>query len=112
MTTFELKTAKDGKFYFNLTEPPPVGLLLSSDKFATKEETLHAIDRVKRNAPLEERYERKTSSAGRHFFVLKGDDHQILGTSNRFDTEDARDSALTAVMSNAAAAAVSDPSST
>lgn len=112
MSEFELKTAKDGKFYFNLTGAPPEGNLLSSDKFVTREEAMHAIERVKRNAAVDERYEKKTSNANRLFFALLGDDQQVIGTSGRFDSEDKRDVAMQAVKLNAPGAKVNDLSGT
>ncbi|MDP1662485.1 MAG: YegP family protein [Phycisphaerales bacterium] len=108
MSAFELKAAKDGQFYFNLVGAPPLALLLSSDKFATKEAAHHAIERVKTNAAIDERYEKKASNINRLFFVLTGDDQQVLATSGRFDSEADRDAAMHEIKSNAPGAAIKD----
>ncbi|HMN41090.1 MAG TPA: DUF1508 domain-containing protein [Phycisphaerales bacterium] len=110
MSTFELKVAKDGGFYFNLTGSVPRSVLLSGEKHPTREAALHAIDRVKRNAVVDERYEKRVSGANRHFFVLNGDDGQALGTSARFETEAERDSAVGELKRAAPEAKVDDRS--
>jgi uncharacterized protein len=110
MTNFELKSSKDGKFYFNLAGSGPVSVLLTSEKHGSRELALHAIERVRKNASVEGRFERKTSSAGKYFFVLTGDDGQVLGTSSRFDTEAACDEALATVRTDAGEAALRDES--
>lgn len=108
MSKFELKVAKDGKFFFILTGNPPHANLLSSDRFGSKELALHNIDRVKRNAVVDDSYEKKTSNINRLFFVLLGDDRQIIGTSARFDSEADRDSAMAELRRSAPEAPIDD----
>lgn len=50
---FELKTAKDGQFYFNLTAKNGQ-VIASSEMYKSKEAALNGINSVKENAPLAE----------------------------------------------------------
>lgn len=50
---FELKTAKDGQFYFNLTAKNGQ-VIATSEMYTTKDAALNGIDSVKQNAPLAE----------------------------------------------------------
>ena len=47
---FELKTAKDGQFYFNLTAKNGQ-VIASSEMYKSKEAALNGINYVKENAP-------------------------------------------------------------
>lgn len=48
---FELKTAKDGQFYFNLTAKNGQ-VIASSEMYTTKDAALNGIKSVKENAPM------------------------------------------------------------
>lgn len=50
---FELKTAKDGQFYFNLTAKNGQ-VIATSEMYKSKEAALNGINAVKENAPLAE----------------------------------------------------------
>jgi len=63
---------------------------------------------VKENAALEARFERRTSSSNEAYFVLKGGNHEVLGTSELYSSASARNAAVVTVQAAAATAAVDD----
>ena len=66
------------------------------------------IESVRKNAPDDARYERKTAAGGQFMFNLKAANHQIIGTSETYKTEASREGGIASVKSNAPGAAVDD----
>ena len=77
---FELKTTAAGKFLFNL-KAGNGEVILTSQQYEAKSSAENGIDSVRRNAPTDERFERKTSKAGEPFFVLTATNGQTIGQS-------------------------------
>ena len=104
--TFELK-ASAGQFMFNLKagngEP-----ILTSERYTTKASAEGGIASVKVNAPDNARYDRKTSTSGQPYFVLKGKDGEPLGTSEMYASVGARDAGIDAVKRDAPTAPTKD----
>ena len=67
---FVLKQAAGGKFMFNL-KAGNGEIILTSETYDSKSGAQNGIESVKKNAVEEARYERKSSSQGQPFFVLK-----------------------------------------
>jgi uncharacterized protein YegP (UPF0339 family) len=104
---FVLSKSKNGKFMFNLKaangEP-----ILSSEMYESKSGAQNGIESVKTNAPMDERYEKKASKKGEPYFVLKAGNHQVIGTSEMYSSDSARDSGIASVKKNAPGAGVDD----
>jgi uncharacterized protein YegP (UPF0339 family) len=104
---FVLKKSSNGQFYFHLQasngEP-----LLKSELYASKASAENGIASVKKNAPLDERYERKNAGNGKPMFNLKAGNHEIIGTSEVYSSDAARDNGIASVKANAPAAATDD----
>jgi uncharacterized protein YegP (UPF0339 family) len=105
--TFEIYTDKGGEFRFRLKSGGGDNLL-ASEGYKAKASCTNGVESVKKNATDEGRYERKETSSGKHMFNLKSSNGQVVGTSSSYDSEDARDSAIAAVMSEAPDATVDD----
>ena len=105
MAKFEIKTAKDGQNYFNLLGAEGK-VILSSEMYTTMKSCENGVASVKKNAPMDERYEMKQSESGKFLFNLKAGNHQIIGTSMTFATEEAAKAALETVKAEAADAEV------
>ena len=105
MAKFEIKTAKDGQNYFNLLGAEGK-VILSSEMYTTMKSCENGVASVKKNAPMDERYEMKQSESGKFHFNLKAGNHQIIGTSMTFATEEAAKAALETVKAEAADAEV------
>lgn len=107
MGTFELKKASDGQFYFRL-KAGNGETILSSEMYKAKDSATNGIESVKKNAPIDARYEKKVSKDNKPFFVLKAGNHEIIGTSETYSSDAARDNGIASVKSNAATAGVND----
>jgi uncharacterized protein YegP (UPF0339 family) len=104
---FELKTAANGKFHFNL-KAGNGQIILSSEMYESKSAAENGIESVKKNAGDDGRYDRKTSSSGKPFFSLKASNGQIIGSSEMYESESARDNGIDSVKSNAPGAATAE----
>ena len=81
------------------------GVALCHIATATREK---GIASVKENAPKDERYERKTAKSGSPMFNLKAANGQVIGTSETYSSESARDNGIASVKTNAPAATTED----
>jgi uncharacterized protein YegP (UPF0339 family) len=104
---FVLKKAKNGEFFFRL-QAGNGELILKSEMYGTRASAENGIVSVKTNAPLDERYERKTATNGQAMFNLKAANHQVIGTSETYSSTAARDKGIESVKANAPAAATDD----
>ena len=101
---FELKTAKDGQFYFNL-KATNGQTILSSEMYKAKASALNGIESVKTNSTLDGRYDKLTSKNGKFYFVLKASNGQVVGNSEMYEAESSRDAGIESVKKNAAESA-------
>jgi uncharacterized protein YegP (UPF0339 family) len=107
MATFLLSKAKDGQFFFNL-KAGNGQTILTSEMYKSKDSALAGIGSVQTNAPDEARYERKTSSNGKHYFVLKAANHQVIGASEMYESESSCVAGIKSVMQHAPNATTDD----
>jgi uncharacterized protein len=104
---FELKKSKNDKFYFSLLAGNGQ-VILQSEMYESKASAQNGIESVKKNASNGDRYERLASSKGEPYFVLKAGNHQVIGNSQMYASEKARDNGVESCSSNAPSAAVDD----
>ena len=83
---YELKLAKNGKFFFNLLAANGQGIL-KSEMYNSKTAALNGIASVQTNCADEGQYECKTSTNGKAYFVLKAKNHQVIGQSQMYESE-------------------------
>ena len=76
-------------------------IILTSEQYETKSGALNGIASVRKNAPDENRYVRKTATNGSPYFVLTAANGEIIGTSELYSTATARDNGISAVMKTA-----------
>ena len=99
MGNFEIFSGKDGKYYFRL-KASNGQIILKSEGYKSKNSSLQGIDSVKINAQNLTRFERKQAKNGKYFFVLKASNGQIIGVSDFYSSEAARESAIASVLKN------------
>lgn len=104
---FELYKDKAGEFRFRL-KAGNGETILASEGYKDRSGALNGIDSVKKNCDLLARFERKSSSSGKAYFVLKAANHQVIGTSEQYSSEDARDNGIKSVMHTAPLAGIDD----
>jgi uncharacterized protein YegP (UPF0339 family) len=107
---FVLKVAKDGQYYFNL-KAGNGETTLTSEMYQAKAGALNGIESVKKNSPDESRFEKLVSSNGKPYFVLKAANHQVIGNSEMYNSEAARDNGIEAVMRDGPVAAIEEVAS-
>lgn len=104
---FEVKTAKNGQTHFNLLASNGQ-IILQSEMYETKASAMNGVESVKKNASLDERYERLVSQSGKPYFVLKAANHQVIGQSQQYESEAGRDNGIESVKKHAPEATVVD----
>jgi len=77
---FEISTAVDGSYFFRLRAENGQ-IVLSSEMYKVKGSAERAVDSVRANCAIEERYERRADAGGRRYFVLKAANGQVIGQS-------------------------------
>ena len=82
--------------------------ILASERYAAKSGAQNGIQSVKTNAAIDARYERKSSKANQPYFVLKAANHEIIGTSEMYSSETARDHGIASVKAVAPTADIVD----
>lgn len=105
--SYELKTDKSGQFVFNL-KATNGQVILSSESYAQKGSALAGIESVRANGTADENFERKTSSANQPYFVLKAKNGSVIGRSEMYSSEPARDYGIASVKTNCASTDVDD----
>lgn len=104
---FEVNKSTNGQFYFSL-KASNGQTILRSEQYQTKESALKGIASVQTNCPISERYEKKAAKNGQPFFNLKAANHQIIGTSETYSTEAARDNGIASVKANGITTTIKD----
>ena len=96
---YELSKTSNGQFRFVL-KAGNAETILVSEQYTTHEAAKKGIASVQANSPLDERYDRKVAKDGKPYFNLKAANHQIIGTSEQYSTEAAREKGIASVKSN------------
>jgi uncharacterized protein len=104
---FEIKKSTDGQFFFHL-KAANGEIILSSEQYKAKASAQGGIASVKTNAPVDERFERKTAVSGQPYFVLKAANGEPLGRSEMYSSKEAMEKGIASVKSNAPSATVDD----
>ncbi|MCQ2115627.1 MAG: YegP family protein [Bacteroidales bacterium] len=105
MGKFEVKVRKNGEFQFNL-KATNGQVILTSEGYTTKAACMNGIESVKKNAPVEARYEIKVAKNGKPFFNLKATNGQVIGASQMYASERTMKAGIASVMKNAPEAPV------
>ena len=104
---FELSKSKNDQFRFVL-KAGNAETILVSELYTTKAAAQNGIASVQSNSPQDERYERKTATNGKFYFTLKAANHQVIGTSEMYETETSCEKGIASVKSNGTSTMVKD----
>lgn len=104
---FEVYKDKGGEFRFRLKASNGQAIL-ASEGYKTKASCLNGVESVKKNATNDSLYERKQSKSGKFIFNLKAGNGQIIGSSEQYDTEAARNNGIESVKKHAPDAGLQD----
>lgn len=104
---YELKSTSDGQFMFNL-KAGNAEVILTSERYTTKASAENGIESVRTNAPLDERYDRRTATDGSPYFVLKAANHEVIGKSEMYSSKSKMENGIDSVKRNAPTTAVAE----
>ncbi len=104
---FELYKDKGGEFRFRL-KASNGEIILASEGYKAKTGAMNGIAAVQKNAANDARYLRKQTASGAHRFNLRSGNHQVIGTSESYKTEAARENGIQSVGRNAPDAKIVD----
>lgn len=96
------------QFYFVLQASGNHEVLITSERYVSKQGAENGIDSVKTNAPHDQRYEHKVASNGNPYFVLKAANGEPIGTSEIYSSNAARNHGIEATKNNAPTATTAD----
>jgi uncharacterized protein YegP (UPF0339 family) len=104
---FEIFTDKKDEFRFRL-KAGNGEIILASEGYKRKSGCVNGIESVKRNAPDDNRYQRKPARGGKFMFNLRAGNNKVIGTSETYNSVAARDKGVESVKKNAPGAKVDD----
>jgi uncharacterized protein YegP (UPF0339 family) len=104
---YELSKSKDGQFRFVL-KAGNAETILTSELYTTKASAQNGIASVQKNCGDGSRYETRTSSNKKPYFVLKAANHQIIGTSETYNSPDACEKGIASVKTNGSSSEIKD----
>lgn len=110
MGTFAITKRTNGEFQFSLKAGNGQAIL-ASEGYSSKSGCENGIESVRTNSQIDERFDSKTSSNGKHYFSLKASNGQIIGTSEMYESSSSRDNGIASVKSNAKDAKIDDQTS-
>ncbi len=97
---YEIKKTADGKFAFNL-KAGNGEIILSSQRYGSKEAALNGIESCRKNLAVEERFERREAKDGQHYFVVKAGNHEVIGRSELYRSKSGMENGIGSCMRNA-----------
>ena len=104
---YELSKNDKGQFSFVL-KAGNAETILRSELYDSKASASNGIASVQKNSPDAARYERKVASDGRFHFNLKAGNHQVIGSSQLYKSEDGRDNGIASVQTNGPSTTIKD----
>jgi uncharacterized protein YegP (UPF0339 family) len=104
---FELFEDKAGEYRFRL-KAGNGEIILASEGYKQKASALNGIDSVRKNATIDDCFERKDTTSGKPMFNLKASNGQVIGTSEVYSSNAARDNGIASVQKNAPEARLDD----
>ncbi|GKX57410.1 UPF0339 protein YegP [Leminorella grimontii] len=104
---FEIFLGKNDEFYFRL-KAGNGQIILGSEGYTTKANCQNGVKSVKTHSQDVKHFEKKATANGKFSFNLKAVNGQVIGTSQTYTTEQARDAGIQSVSHNAPDATVHD----
>jgi uncharacterized protein YegP (UPF0339 family) len=97
---FQVKTGKDGQYYFSLTARNGQ-IILSSEGYKAKASCENGIESVKRAAQEETNFIRSTAKDGQTYFFVRASNGQEIGRSETYRSKDSMENGIMSVRANA-----------
>lgn len=107
MGSFLITKRANGEFQFVL-KAGNGQVILASEGYNTKAACENGIESVRKNSQVDARFDRLESKNGKPYFNLKATNGQIIGNSEMYESEAARENGIESVKKNAPDAAVKE----
>lgn len=104
---YDLKKTADDQFMFNLIAGNNE-IILTSERYKAKASAETGIASVRTNSPDDARYDRRTSTGGDPYFVLKAANGEVIGKSEMYSSASAMETGISSVKNNGPSAPVQD----
>jgi uncharacterized protein YegP (UPF0339 family) len=102
---FQVKTGRDGQYYFNLTARNGQ-VILASEGYKAKEGCENCIETLKKISQDEKSFVRKTTKDGQSYFMMRAANGQSVGRSETYKTKESMENGIKSVKTNAPQAEV------
>ncbi len=107
MAKFEIYTDKKGEFRFRLKAANGQAIL-ASEGYKAKASCVNGIESVRKNAQLDDKFDRLESKSGQSYFNLKATNGQVIGTSEMYAAKSGMENGIASVKKNAPIAEVEE----
>ncbi len=104
---FELNKNDKGQYSFVLNAGNSE-IVLRSETYESKSSAENGIASVQKNSGDDARYSKETAKDGRLYFNLKAANHQVIGTSQMYKSEDSRATGMASVKTNGSTKTIKD----
>lgn len=104
---YQLRRSSNDQFYFNL-KAGNGEIILTSETYTTKSSAEKGIEAVRKNAPMDDSYDRRAALNGYPYFILKAANGEVIGRSETYSSEAAMERGIEAVKKNATSARIND----
>ena len=104
---FEIKKAKNGKFFFNL-KASNGQIILTSQMYKDKTGAKNGIASVQKNCSSKDLFESKVSAGGKSSFVLKAKNKQVIGNSQSYASASSMANGIESVNKNGPSTVIDD----
>lgn len=107
MPKFVISKRVNDEFQFNL-KASNGKVILTSQAYATKASCQNGIESVRTNSVADGNFDRNKSSNNKDYFNLRAGNHQVIGTSEMYESTTGMETGIASVMKNAPSAKVED----
>jgi hypothetical protein len=104
---YEIYKDKKGEHRFRL-KASNGQTILASEGYSSQAACENGIASVQRNSVIDAQFERKEAKNGKHYFVLKAKNHQVIGQSEMYDSVAATENGIKSVMANGPTDAIAE----
>lgn len=104
---FEFSKSSDDQFWFVL-KAANAETILTSERYKAKTSLETGIASVQSNCPIDAMYVRMESKNDKHYFNLKAANHQIIGTSQMYESAQSCEKGIESVKTNGISRTVKD----
>lgn len=104
---FDMSKSSDDQFMFVL-KAGNAETILTSERYTAKDSAQTGIASVQSNCSTDGSYERMDSKNGKHYFNLKAANHQIIGTSQMYESAQSCEKGIESVKENGVSQSVKD----